>query len=134
MHQLGHDMQTCIDECLHCYQTCRRDAMNHCLETGGEHVEPTHFRLMINCAEICRTAADFMLSGSDMHARICAACAEVCDACAKSCRQVGDMDACVQACQRCAESCRQMAAGSAKAGSLQGSQGQSSSSKVKAPM
>lgn len=108
-HQLNTDMQKCIQECLQCHQTCKQEAMTHCLEAGGKHVEPAHFRLMINCAEICHTCADFMLSNSNVHARICAACAEVCDACAASCEQLGDMDECVQACRRCAESCAQMA-------------------------
>jgi hypothetical protein len=106
--------------------------MNHCLEAGGKHVEPTHFRLMINCAEICRTAADFMLSNSPLHARICAACAEVCDACAQSCEQVGDMDECVQVCRRCAESCRKMAGGASAQG-FAGSTRQTAGT-VKAPM
>ena len=41
-------MQSCIDACTKCYQTCLQTAMNHCLETGGKHVEPSHFRLMVN--------------------------------------------------------------------------------------
>ena len=125
-YQLSQDLQNCIDECLQCYQTCVREAMNHCLEKGGKHVEPTHFRLMMNCAEICRTAANFMLSGSDFHPRICAACAELCDACAQSCEQVGEMEDCMQACRRCAQSCRQMARSGS--GSTQQSSG------VNAPM
>lgn len=107
-HPLTPQMQDCIEQCLTCYQTCLRDAMNHCLETGGKHVEPTHFRLMINCADICRTSADFMLSSSDVVGYVCATCADVCDACAASCRALGDMDDCVKACERCAESCRRM--------------------------
>ena len=107
-HETNQQMQQCIRECLQCYQTCLHEAMNHCLETGGKHVKPTHFRLMINCAEICRTAADFMLSSSSVHQRVCAACAEVCEACAQSCAQVGEMDECMKACRRCAESCRRM--------------------------
>ena len=106
--QLTPEMQRCIDACLHCYRTCLYDAMNHCLETGGEHVKPDHFRLMINCADICRTSADFMLSGSDVVGFVCAACADVCDACAASCRRLGDMDECVKACEQCAQSCRRM--------------------------
>lgn len=105
------DLQQCIDECLNCYRTCLHTAMNHCLQMGGRHVEPEHFRLMMNCAEICRTSADFMLSSSPLHSRTCAVCAEVCDACADSCEQVGDMDECVQACRTCAQSCHQMAGG-----------------------
>ena len=82
--------------------------MNQCLETGGKHVEAEHFRLMINCAEICQTSANFMLSGSDFSEQICSVCAEICEACADNCEQVGDMDDCVEACRECAESCREM--------------------------
>lgn len=104
-------MQECIDACLHCYRTCLQTAMTHCLEMGGAHVEPEHFRLMTNCAEMCRTAADFMLSKSPLHAQICAACGQVCDVCAQSCEQIGSMDECVQACHACAQSCNDMAQG-----------------------
>ena len=83
-------------------------AMNHCVESGGKHVEPAHFRLMMNCAELCQTAANFVLSSSSLHQRVCAACDEVCEACATNCEKVGDMDECVRVCRRCAESCRQM--------------------------
>jgi hypothetical protein len=106
---MNQDMQRCIEACVECHQTCLQTAMNHCLETGGKHVEPDHFRLMLNGAEICQTSANFMMSSSRLHQRVCGVCAEVCDACAKSCEQVGDMDECVQACRRCAESCRRMA-------------------------
>jgi hypothetical protein len=107
---LSPEVQECIRNCLDCYRACREMAMNQCLETGGRHVEPEHFRLMINCADICQTAADFMLSSSTLHPRICAACAEVCAACAQSCEDVGDMDACVQVCRKCAASCERMSA------------------------
>lgn len=48
------DMQACIHDCLQCHERCLQDAMNHCLETGGAHVAPEHFRLMMSCAESCR--------------------------------------------------------------------------------
>ncbi|MGZ3181015.1 MAG: four-helix bundle copper-binding protein [Telluria sp.] len=102
-------MQECIDACKHCHETCLRMAMTHCLELGGRHVEPEHLRLMLNCAELCQTAANFMLSRSSVHGAVCGACAEVCTACAESCEQVGDMDECVSACRRCAETCGDMA-------------------------
>jgi len=114
-------MQHCADDCLHCYRTCLHTAMNHCLEAGGRHTEPEHFRLMLNCAELCRTSAEFMLSNSHLHAAVCAVCAEVCQACADSCEQIGGMDECVKACRDCVESCRQMAQGaSAFAGQATG--------------
>ncbi|AIK44113.1 hypothetical protein DR92_1924 [Brucella anthropi] len=40
------EMKACIDACLACYQTCIGMASTHCLEEGGEHVEPMHFRTM----------------------------------------------------------------------------------------
>jgi len=95
----------CIEDCLECYRICTETAMTHCLEAGGDHVEPEHFRLMLNCAQICRTTAEFLLAESEFHVRLCALCEEVCEACADSCRAIGGMDDCVQACEMCAESC-----------------------------
>jgi hypothetical protein len=109
MHQTTPEMQQCIQNCQECHKVCLQMAMNHCLQMGGKHVEANHMRLMLNCAEICQTSLNFMLSGSEQHKLTCGVCAEVCEACAQSCAQVGDMDECVQACRQCAQSCRQMA-------------------------
>jgi hypothetical protein len=109
MHRISPEMRSCIEECLRCYQLCLAEASQHCLEAGGKHVEPEHFRLMLACAEICRTSAHMMLLGVEQHKASCAACAAICEACARSCAEVGDMQECVEVCRRCAESCRQMA-------------------------
>ncbi len=69
------EMQQCIQNCLDCHATCLKMAMNHCLETGGKHTEPAHFRLMMDCVEICQTSANFMLRGSDASRAHCAASA-----------------------------------------------------------
>lgn len=110
MHHTSKEMQTCIDNCLRCYQTCLGTAMAHCLEAGGEHTQPEHFRLMMTCAEICRSSAHIMLLQSPHHKHVCRECAEICEQCAKDCERLGDMDNCVQACRTCAESCKTMAA------------------------
>lgn len=104
------EMQACIEACLRCHRTCLGMAMNHCLQAGGKHVAPDHFKLMIACAELCRTSADVMLIGTDLHKHVCRACAEVCEACAASCEGLDGMEECVQACRHCAQSCREMAA------------------------
>ena len=109
MPQLNPAMRDCIERCLHCYSVCVSTAMNHCLEAGGKHTEPAHFRLMMACAEICRTSAHFMLIGSEHHKHTCSECAEICTECADDCERVGDMQECIDACRKCAESCRQMA-------------------------
>lgn len=103
------EMKQCIDQCVACWRVCTETASDQCLEMGGRHVEPAHFRLMMACAETCRAAATAMMWGVAEHRSVCAACAELCEACAASCAEVGDMEACVDACRRCAESCRRMA-------------------------
>lgn len=110
MNPMKMDMQACIDACLDCYKTCLSSASHHCLEAGGPHTEPAHFRLMLACAEMCRASAHLMLLGTETHRHSCAACAEICAACADDCERVGDMDACVAACRHCADECRTMAA------------------------
>ena len=110
MNESSATMNACIENCLNCYKTCLGMATNHCLNAGGKHVEPAHFRLMLACAEICRVSAHFMLLGSKHHKHTCRECAEICAECAASCESVGDMDECVAACKTCAESCEAMAA------------------------
>lgn len=109
MHTINDEMKRCVEECLRCHSVCLSTAMNHCLAVGGQHVEKNHFTLMMACAEICRTAAYFMLIGSRHHKHTCAECAEICTECADDCERIGDMQECVDACRRCAESCREMA-------------------------
>ncbi len=109
-HTMSQDaMKACIDACTTCHHTCLQTAMNHCLKVGGEHVEQAHFTLMMNCAQLCETSANFQLSNSTFSAELCAVCAQVCDACGDSCERIGGMEACVAACRACAESCRTMA-------------------------
>lgn len=106
---LSPEMESCIQECLDCHKTCLSEAMTHCLEAGGEHVEPEHLRLMMNCAEMCQTSANFMLSGSKLHHLTCGVCAQVCQACAESCEKIEGMEECAAQCRRCAQSCASMA-------------------------
>ncbi len=116
-HDLPTDVLACIELCVDCHKACTQTAM-HCLQTGGEHAEASHLRLMLDCAQICQTSADFMMRGSDLHEHVCRACAEVCRRCAADCeRLAGDdnrMAACAEQCRRCADSCEQMSRGHAR--------------------
>jgi hypothetical protein len=106
------DMQHCIDDCTTCHAVCLQ-TIQHCLGKGGKHAARDHIRLLADCAQICRTSADFMIRGSELHAYTCGACAEICHRCADDCEQMAGDDAemrrCADQCRRCAESCRQMA-------------------------
>jgi hypothetical protein len=111
-HRTSQEMQQSIQAALDCGRICW-ETLTHCLQQGGKHAEASHIRLLVDCAEICQTTANFMLRASELHGRTCGACAEVCERCARSCDQFGDdaqMRACADACRRCAQSCRQMAA------------------------
>ena len=110
MHAFSRETEACIDACLACHKTCLGLAMTHCLEMGGEHVAPQHFRLMIDCATICATTADFMSHKSEFHKQLCGFCADVCEKCAEDCERLNGMEDCVKACRACAASCRAMAA------------------------
>ena len=105
------DLEQCIDNCRQCHETCLR-TISYCLQQGGKHAEPSHIRLMLDCAQICATSADFMIRGSDLHRLTCGACAEVCDRCAEDCARMSDdetMRRCADVCRRCADSCNRMA-------------------------
>jgi len=111
MHTTG-KMQECIQACKNCSEVCLAN-VTHCLEKGGKHAEPQHIRLLLDCAEICQTSANFMIRGSDFHSRTCGVCAEVCAACARSCESFADdpeMQECAETCRSCAQSCREMSA------------------------
>jgi hypothetical protein len=106
------EMQQCIDECTRCHHVCLA-TVSHCLELGGKHADPSHIGLLLDCAEICQTSANFMLRGSERHQLICGVCADICRACAEACERIagGDqmMKDCAERCRRCAESCERMA-------------------------
>lgn len=108
MHEMSSEMQSCIDECLRCHQMCFGMAMTHCLEAGGDHVKPSHFRAMIACGEMCRDAAAMMLMKAPRAADFCRLCADVCEDCARECDPIPDMKDCAAECRRCAEECRKM--------------------------
>jgi hypothetical protein len=106
------EMKRCIEECTRCHQVCTA-TMQHCLKMGGKHAEPGHIRLMLDCAQICQTSADFMLRGSDLHGKACGVCAVVCKKCAADCAKMGEdraMKKCAEQCGKCAEMCKSMAA------------------------
>lgn len=106
-----HEMELCIDNCQQCHEVCL-GMISYCLQKGGRHAEASHIRMLIDCAEICETSANFMIRGSDLHRLTCGACAEVCDRCAEDCERMADdetMRRCAETCRRCAESCNRMA-------------------------
>ena len=86
--------------------------VTHRLQIGGDHAEPDHIWLLLDCTEIYQTSANFMLRMSDLHGQVCKICADVCERCAEDCARFGDdqmMPQCAEVCRSCAQSCREMA-------------------------
>jgi hypothetical protein len=100
----------CIKDSLDCYQSCTQTIIR-CLEMGGIHAEKEHLNLLMDCAKICNTNADFMLRNSNYHPQTCGVTADICDECADTCDRFEEdfMKECARSCRRCAESCREMA-------------------------
>lgn len=107
------EMQRCIAACLDAHAACLAAAA-HCLEMGGLHAARKQQVTMLDCADMCLTAAHFMLRGSPRHQATCRLCAEACRDCERACGEIahGDevMARCIEACRRSAESCERMTA------------------------
>jgi hypothetical protein len=71
MQQMSAEMRECIQNCLDCHRICT-ETVTHCLMMGGEHAAAEHIGLMLDCAQICQTSADFMLRMSHFHHQTCA--------------------------------------------------------------
>jgi hypothetical protein len=105
-------MEQAIENCTNCHRVCLEIAARHFRGEDAPRLEETLIRLLLDCADICRTSADFMIRGSDMHGHVCRACAAVCFRCADECDRLGEdpyMAACAETCRRCATSCTEMA-------------------------
>lgn len=104
-------MQECIDICYDCSKMCL-EMIPSCLGKGEKHADPTHILLLQNCAEICRTSAQFMMTNSAFSNDLCSVCADVCRQCAEDCDSFGDdemMKQCAEVCRACADSCEGIA-------------------------
>ena len=111
-HHTGEEMKKCIQLCRDCHAMCTQ-TIAHCLKLGGRHAAPDHIRLMADCAQMCATAADYMVRESPFHDRICLLCSDLCKQCGKDCEQVAGDDQmikeCIEMCRKCATSCERMA-------------------------
>jgi len=99
----------CLLNCTECHDTCLQTAVS---VDVVEEISAEDLRLLLNCAEICRTCADFLDTVSAHQRIMCGTCAQVCAACEQMCRNSGNdtMRRCADICARCADSCRRMAA------------------------
>jgi hypothetical protein len=104
------EMERCTEECGSCHDVCLA-ALAYCLHRGGTHADAAHLTMLLDCVDMCRTAANFLLRHSIAHRRTCELCADICDLCAESCAGFPDdetMNDCAETCISCAAACRDM--------------------------
>jgi len=108
---IDEEMQRCIDLCEQCHRTCLETVAQYSLEQGGVHALPDQVRLMFDCSEMCQTAANFMLRGSQLFGYVCGLCSHICKVCADRCMTMSadeHMRSCAELCSRCADECLRM--------------------------
>jgi hypothetical protein len=104
------DYQDCIDACYDCATACDHCAAS-CLGENDVDGLARCIRFDLDCAAVCRTAAELMSRGSEFTAEFCSLCARICDECADECEKHTHRHCvqCARACRACADECRKMA-------------------------
>jgi hypothetical protein len=98
----------CLRNCTECHNVCLQTAI---LPDVAGHIGSDDLKLLLNCAEICRTSADFLDTNSVFHRPVCGICSDVCTECAQMCERssIRALRDCAPICRQCADSCRRMA-------------------------
>ncbi|MFC6100524.1 four-helix bundle copper-binding protein [Olivibacter domesticus] len=104
--------QHCIEACNACAVTCSHCAISCLNEEEIGHLKRC-IQLDLECAAICRSAAEVMSLRSNYSEELCKICAEICIACAEECEKHAVMGMehcreCAEACRKCAEACEEM--------------------------
>lgn len=99
--------QNCIKECDSCAVACSHCATECLKEDQVKHLAKC-IQLDMECAAICRSAAEIMSLGSYYSHLICQICADASNACAEECEKHAKTG--MKHCRECAEACRQCAA------------------------
>src|SRR5687767_13991532 len=99
-----------IDAVTKCAMICSHCAME-CLKEEQREDLLKCIQLNLDCAAVCKTAAELMSRGSEFSERFNERCAEICNSCAEECEKHAHMEHCKQCaevCRRCADACMEM--------------------------
>src|SRR5690242_17071555 len=96
----------CVDACAACATTCSYCA-SQCLQEDDLKNLIKCIRMDLECAALCRAAAELMSLGSNYSGQLCHICADACSACATECEKHAQKG--MEHCRECAEACRKCA-------------------------
>jgi len=76
------------------------------------HGDEGQIGALLDCAELCRMTANFLVRDSPLHSMACILCADACHRAARDCERFDDarMRQVAEACRRTADRCRRIAA------------------------
>jgi hypothetical protein len=107
-------LSDCIDACLKAHRACTESVI-HDLQQAGAGADWELIQLLLDCADITETNANFMLRSSKLHHLTCQVAADVADRCATACEKHATEDVrlreCADACRRAATWCRKVIKG-----------------------
>lgn len=101
----------CVEACCDAMNWCN-EAFLHCsrlvAKGKAEHAKP--MELLLDCGEVCGTAAKLVARMSPLTVLVCRACLEGCDLCVAACSKLDGqtMRDAVKSLRACGESCRAM--------------------------
>src|SRR5262245_33461814 len=101
-----------LEACQECSRLCLALA-NHYQKRGAPQAEMKYIRLLLDCAEICQTATEFLPRASALHLTICNACAVICLKCGAFCEGFTEdalLQVCAASCRRSAVACQSLVA------------------------
>jgi hypothetical protein len=104
-------IERCIQHCEDTHDACL-ELIDHCLEKGSAFAVPDAIRVLEDCSEICRTAADFMVRDSRLHLTVCRACATICEETARGLERLPEDDLIrrgAELVRKCSQSCEALA-------------------------
>jgi len=110
--QISQEARDCIEATSATY-TVSAETFHYCLAGDEGLRDPRHLRLLIDCGEVCQTAQNSLLRGSELSVMLAAVCVEACESLAESCRALDGSDdqltRCAEQCDEAANCCRKLA-------------------------
>jgi hypothetical protein len=109
---ISQEARDCIEATSDTYSVSA-ETFNYCLAGDAGLRDPRHLRLLIDCCEVCQTAQNSLLRGSEVSTMLAAVCVEACEQLAESCRALDGSDdqliRCAEQCDEAADCCRKLA-------------------------
>lgn len=101
------ETRACIEAFQTCEQLCLRTLPFVCNEISRP-LQADLVRVILDCAEMCRLAANFLVRDSEHYIRVCREASEICGDLATHCEAVEGLGGLHSVCDECVAACRML--------------------------